>query len=133
MKSVFSKTWKRSVQPRKQRKYSYNAPLQVQKKVSLSSPLSKELRTKYGRRSLTLRKDDTVKILRGQFKGKSGKVTKVNVKDGKVYVEGIENIKKDGTKSMYPLRASNLMLTSLFLDDKKRKAILERKKENKNG
>lgn len=111
----------------------YNASLHLKRKIVLSSPLSKELRKKHNKRTMVVRKDDTVKIMRGQFKGKSGKVTKVNSKDGKVYVEGIELIKKDGTKTMYPLRASNLMITSLFLDDKKRKKILERKQEKKNG
>jgi len=41
-----------------------------------------------------IRRDDEVIILAGKDKGKSGKVTKVLVEEGKVFVEGINLIKK---------------------------------------
>ena len=126
MKSIFSTTWIRSKQPRKQRKYRHNAPEHVKKKF-VSVNLSKELREKHGKRNLSIVKGDKVKIMRGQFKGKSGEVEKENMKNLKITVQGIENIKKDGTKVNYPLDPSNLMITDLKLDDKKRKASLERK------
>lgn len=122
----WSKKWIGSKKPRKQRKYVYNLPLHIRKNL-LSANLSKELRKKYNRRSLTVRKEDKVKILRGQFKKKTGKVTRVDLRKVKVYVEGIENIKKDGTKVLYPLEPSNLMITELNIEDKKRKKILDRK------
>ena len=120
------KNWIRSKKPRKQRKYVYNAPLHVQQKL-VNVHLSLELRKKYGKRNVGVRKEDKVKIMRGQFKGKTGKVVAVNLKKQKVNVEGIENVRKEGTKAYYPLQPSNLMITELFLDDKKRKALLERK------
>jgi len=126
MKSIFSKTWIKSKQPRKQRKYRYNAPEHVKKKF-VSVNLSKELREKHSRRNIPVVKGDKVKIMRGQFKGKSGEVEKINMKNLKIIIQGIENIKKDGTKVNYPLDPSNLMITDLKLDDKKRKASLERK------
>ncbi|MFH0798096.1 MAG: 50S ribosomal protein L24 [Candidatus Woesearchaeota archaeon] len=137
MKAAISKSWNRSVQPRKQRKFVHNAPLHIKPKIMLISTLSKELRKKHNKRNMRLRKGDTVKIMRGQFKGKKGKVDEIETKKDKIYIEGIEHIKKDGTKAFYPLKASNLMITELNLDDKKRKKILARKnpnvKENKNG
>ncbi|MEA3378721.1 MAG: 50S ribosomal protein L24 [Nanoarchaeota archaeon] len=133
MKNAFSKSWNRSVQPRKQRKYGYNAPLHLFRKMNLKSPLSKELKEKYGKRNIIIRTGDKVKISRGQFKGKKGKVNKVISKDGKVYVEGIENIKMDGTKTFYPLKASKLMIIELNTEDKKRKLQKINKKELKNG
>jgi large subunit ribosomal protein L24 len=126
MKSIFSITWKRSKQPRKQRKYRYNAPLHT-KRNFLSIHLSKELRTKYKKRSIPVRKGDTIKVLRGQFRKKTGKISKVDYNSIKVYIEGIEVIKKDGNKVQYPISPSNLMITTLKLDDKKRIALLERK------
>lgn len=36
-----------------------------------------------------IRKDDTVKIIAGKHKGTTGKVVKVNSKDGSVLVEGV--------------------------------------------
>ncbi|MCW8833211.1 MAG: 50S ribosomal protein L24, partial [Colwellia sp.] len=41
-----------------------------------------------------IRRDDEVIVLAGKDKGKTGKVTKVLVEDSKVYVEGINLIKK---------------------------------------
>ncbi len=121
----WSKSWKSSKNPRKQRKYIYNLPLHIRKTL-LSATLSKDLRKKYGKRSLSVRKDDKVKILRGQFKKKTGKISRVNLKRIRIYVEGVENVKKDGSKVPYPIHPSNVMITELNLDDKKRKMILGR-------
>ncbi len=126
MKQEWSKNWKSSVQPRKQRKYAKNMPLHLKRKL-LSSHLSKELREKYGKRNVPLRKDDKVKIMRGQFKNKTAKVTRVDVKHTKVYLDGVNTIKKDGTKLPYPLHPSNLMIIELYVDDKIRKKVLEKK------
>lgn len=126
MKKKFSIKWKSSTQPRKQKKFRFNAPLHIKNKF-MSVHLSKELRAKYKRRNTTVRKGDTVKILRGQFKKKSGKVDKVDLKKTKVYIQGIEVSKKDGTKAFYPFQPSNLMIIELNLDDKKRAKSLERK------
>jgi len=41
-----------------------------------------------------IRRDDEVIVLAGKDKGKTGKVTKVLVDDSKVYVEGVNLIKK---------------------------------------
>lgn len=43
----------------------------------MSSPLSKELRGEHGVRSIPVRKDDEVLIVRGKYKGREGKVTQV--------------------------------------------------------
>ena len=135
MKKRFSKSWKKSKQPRKQRKYRYNAPLHIRQKF-VNVHLSKELKDKYKTRNVMLRKGDKVKIERGQFKKKSGTVDRIDLKKTKVYINGIEVLKKDGTKTVYPIHPSNLIITELSLDDKKRVGILERKKEvksDKNG
>jgi len=125
-KTKFSETWKRSKQPRKQRKYRFNAPLHTKNKF-LSSHLSKELKEKYNRRNITTRKEDKVKVLRGQFKGKIGKIERVDLKKTKVYITGMELIKKDGTKVLYPIHPSNILITELNLDDKRRIKTLARK------
>ena len=126
MKKKYSKSWISSKQPRKQRKYRYNAPLHIKKKF-VSANLSKELRKKYNKRSLQVKKGDTIKIIRGQFKGKTSKINRVSIKKTKVYLENINLIKKDGTKVFYPIHPSNLQITEILLEDKKRKRILERK------
>ena len=126
MKKKFSKHWKSSKQPRKQRKYRYNAPLHIKQKF-MKLHLSKELRKKYGKRAVIVRKGDNVKIIKGQFKGKTGKVDFITIKKGFVYITGVEIIKKDGSKANYPLSPSNIIITELSLDDKKRIMSIERK------
>ncbi len=119
----FSATWKRSIQPRKQRKYRYTAPLHVAQKFA-HVHLSSSLRRKYGTRAVQIRAGDTVKVLRGQFAGREGKVDHLNLKRQRVTVTGIEVIKKDGSKVPYKLSPSNLMITELVTSDRKRKQKL---------
>jgi large subunit ribosomal protein L24 len=126
MKQKFSTKWKSSKQPRKQRKYIANAPLHLKRKM-LGVNLSKSLRKTHGIRNVVVRKGDTVKILRGKFKGKQGKVNDVKIKMLKIYVEGIQAKKKDSSKINVPLRASNLQIIELDTSDKKR---LRKKTEN---
>ena len=127
VKRKFSKSWRSSKQPRKQRKYRYNAPLHI-KQQFMHAHLSKELRKKYNRRNLGLKKGDTVKIVRGQFKKHTGKVDRIDLKKTRVYVTGTEITKKDGTKTTYPIHPSNLIINELNIDDKMRQRILDRKK-----
>ena len=128
MKKKFSLSWKGSKQRRKQRKYLANAPLHIQRKL-ISCHLSKSLREKHNRRSLGLKKGDTVKIIRGIFKGKIGKLERINLKEKKVYITNIHIFKKDGTKTFYPIHPSNLIIQELNVDDKKRQKVLDRKKK----
>ena len=119
MKQKFSTKWKSSKQPRKQRKYLANAPLHIKKKF-ISVNLSKELRKKYNKRNISVRKGDVVKIMRGKFKKKQGKITEVKLKKSKLAVEGIQVKKLDGSKVNVMLQPSNLQIVELNLEDRKR-------------
>ncbi|MBI2559435.1 50S ribosomal protein L24 [Candidatus Woesearchaeota archaeon] len=122
----FSTEWKSSRKPRKQRKYRLGAPLHIKQKL-VHSHLSKELRKKYGRRSVGLRKGDRVKVMRGKFRKHEGKVESINIGKTSVLVSGAEITKKDGNKKLLGLHPSNLMITEMNIDDKLRQKILERK------
>ncbi len=130
MKAEWSKSWNGSKQPRKQRKYRFNAPLHIKQKL-MHVHLSPELRKKYDQRQILIRKGDKVKVMRGQYKNKTGEISKVMLKVEKIYIEGIDNVKKDGSTVPIGFKASNLMITNLNLEDKKRKSKLkvEEKKE----
>ena len=128
MKRKFSTSWIGSKQPRKQRKYTANAPLHLKHKL-LSAQLSKELRAKYSRRSFPVRKGDTVKIMRGKFYGKSGKIGEVDLRNSRVMIEGINRSKRDGTKVMIYFHPSNLQINSLTLDDRERIKSIEKNKQ----
>ena len=125
----FSLAWKASGKPGKQRKYRANAPLHV-KRNFLTAALSKELGLRLGVKKITVRKGDSVKVQRGEFRGFTGKIGKVNVKDGLVFVDGVERVRKDGTKSFSPIRPSSLLLVDLSIEDKRRAASLARKSKS---
>ena len=128
MKS-FSTSWKASKQPRKQRKYLKKAPLHLKQK-QMSAHLSKALRENHKVRSIQLRKGDGIKVMRGQFKGKTGKIERIDLKRHKLYITGIEVLKRDGSKALVALTPSNMLVDSINLDDKKRKKQLERLVKN---
>jgi len=114
-----------SKQPRKQRKMHFNAPLHKKRKM-LASHLAENLLLKYDRRNTTVVKGDTVKVMRGSFRGHEDKVASVNLKKQIVEVEGITTVKADGTKVAKPIHPSNLLITKLNLTDKWRRNKLEK-------
>jgi large subunit ribosomal protein L24 len=109
-----------SIQPRKQRKAMYNTPLH-QRRKQIASHLSEELLLKYNLRTVPVVTGDEVKIMRGGSKGKTGKVVEVDTKKRRVVVEGVTHKKADGTDVALPLDASNLLVTKLNLEDKRRR------------
>jgi large subunit ribosomal protein L24 len=134
MEKLYSNTWNSSIQPRKQRKFRHNAPLHIRHKL-MSSNLNKDLRKKYGKRSFPIKKGDVVRIMKGEFKNKTGKINKINLKELRTSIEGIQKSKKDGTKRDIFFDPSNIQIQELNLEDKKRRLSIERKinnKENKN-
>jgi large subunit ribosomal protein L24 len=116
-----------SSKPRKQRKFRFNAPLHVRHKF-VNAHISKELKEKMKikARSIEVRRGDTVKVMSGAQKGKSGKVSRVDLKKGFVYIEGIVRKNSKGKEIMIPIRASNLYITDLDLSDKYRKEIIDK-------
>lgn len=122
MKSVFSLSWLRSSQPRKQRKYRYNAPMH-KKGEFLNARLAKDLATKYGVRSARVRTGDKVKVLRGQFKGTEGLVNRVDVARERIFVAGAELAKADGGRVPYPIHASQVCITAAKEDKKRFKKV----------
>lgn len=128
MKKVWSNAWKASSQKRKQRKFVFNAPLHVKHKL-VNVSLAKDLKTEHSTRAVPVRSGDVVEIMAGQFKGTSGKVTKVSLSRTKVFVEGAAVKRRDGSDSLYPIHPSNLRITKLDLSDKKRTGKLAKVKE----
>ena len=113
--------------PTKQRKMLYQAPDHIRYK-HFAAPLSPELRASQGVKTLPVRSGDSVRIMRGDRKGFEGKITRVDRRKYRVYVEGLTREKVDGTTIFVPVHPSKVMITRLSLDDKWRKKILERKK-----
>ena len=115
----------KSIQPRKQRKELFNAPLHKKRK-NLASHLEENLLLKYDKRSIPVIKGDTVKVMRGSFKGHEDKIARVNVKKRYIEIEGITMSKADGNKIAKPIHPSNVVITKLNLTDKWRRIKLEK-------
>ena len=116
----------KSIKPKKQRKYQFATPKHEIHKI-LSSNLSPSLRESKGFRSIPIRKGDTVTITRGDMKGKSGKVTKVDLKKQRVFVDKVVKRKTDNTEIPMPLHTSNLMITKLVEKDRSRLELINRR------
>jgi large subunit ribosomal protein L24 len=119
---------KRVKNPGKQRKRLFNAPAHIRHKL-MSAPLSHELSASRGAKTLPVRRGDTILIKRGDNKGFEGKVSRVDLKAYRIYIEGLTREKVDGTNIFIPIHPSKVEIRNLNLDDKWRKAILDRKKE----
>jgi len=114
-----------SIQARKQRKALYQAPLHKKRKW-MASHLEESLLLKYDRRSISVVKGDTVKVMRGSYKGHEDKVANVKVKKRILEIEGLTMAKADGNKIPRPIHPSNVLITKLNLTDKWRRNMLER-------
>jgi large subunit ribosomal protein L24 len=93
--------------------------------MKFGSRLSEELKEKHHRKSVRPRVGDSVRIVRGEYKGIEGKITKVDPRSGVVNVEGVTKEKLKGGTAPVPVNSSNVMVTSLVLEDEFRKKKLE--------
>ncbi|KAJ8645142.1 hypothetical protein MRB53_006890 [Persea americana] len=110
---------------RKCRKAHFTAPSSI-RRVLMSAPLSSDLRSKYSVRSVPVRKDDEVQVVRGTYKGREGKVVQVYRRKWVIHVERITRDKGNGSTVNVGVHPSKVVVTKLKLD-KDRKALLDRK------
>ncbi|KAI8082048.1 translation protein SH3-like domain-containing protein [Thamnidium elegans] len=114
---------------RKSRKAHFSATSDVRRKI-MSAPLSKELREKHSVRSIPVRKDDEVMVVRGTYKGREGKVVQVYRKKWVIHIDRVSREKVNGATAPIGISPSKVVITNLKLD-KSRVAILERKGNGK--
>lgn len=115
-----------SASRRKSRKAHFSAA-STERRTIMSAPLSKELREKYNVRSIPVRKDDEVTIVRGSNKDKEGKVTSVYRLKYVIHIAGVSRDKVNGASVPLGIHPSNVVITKLKLD-KDRESILARSK-----
>ena len=109
---------------------TYRAMNQVASK-QISAPISKDLRKKYSRRSARVMIEDTIKVIRGEYKGLTGKVSKISTDSNSIAIEGNKKEKLKGDKIDVYIHTTNVMITALNTDDKWRLKILEKKSKSK--
>merc|ERR1712010_290996 len=96
-----------------------------QRRIIMSASLSKDLRKKYGVRSVPIRKDDEVLVVRGQHKT-SGKVICCYRRKYVIHIEKLTLDKPNGQTVQIGIHPSNCVITKLKMD-KDRDALLKRK------
>ena len=112
--------------PSSARKQRYNATNQKRRKF-VSAPLSPSLRAEHGTRSMPVVVDDTVSITKGDRKLSEGRVLRVDTHKIRIYIEGVTRTRMDGSTVQIPVKAENVMITRLNLNDQWRRRALERK------
>jgi large subunit ribosomal protein L24 len=108
-----------STKPRKQRKRQFEAPLHQRKKMVRGHLAPKYLEAGK-KRSLTIRKGDQVRIMRGEHKGEEGKVEDVGLKNLQITIEGITQAKADESQSARKIHPSNIMIIKPDMSDRRR-------------
>ena len=96
--------------------------------AQLSSELSNDLKKKYGKTSIRVLEGDTVKVIRGEFSGVDGKVTKVSLIKNGINIEGVKKDRVKGDKFDVYIHTTNIVITGINTDDKWRMNRLEGKK-----
>merc|ERR1719152_507479 len=112
---------------RKCRKAHFSAPSSVRRKI-MSANLSSELKNKYQVKSMPIRKEDEVQVVRGKFKNRDAKVVQVYRRKYLIYLENVHGEKRSGATFPVGIHASKVVITKLKLD-KDRRSLLARKKE----
>lgn len=110
---------------RKSRKAYFTSDSETRHSL-LSAHLDKDLRSKYGVRAVPVRKDDEVKIVRGDKKGMEGKVLSVYRKKFVIHVDRVFQDTAKGGQSKLGINPSNVVITKLKID-KDRNTLLARK------
>jgi large subunit ribosomal protein L24 len=124
----YSRGWHSSTNARNQRMARRLAPLHMRERL-LRTSISKELSQKYETNTLPVKISDRVKVMKGDHKGKLSKVSRVDHKLLKVYLEDVKVKRADGREVAIPFQACNLQIISLGADDKRRLKSIERKKK----
>lgn len=122
-------TTTRSSSPRRQRRALYNAS-SFERRLRMTVPLSRDLRKRFGRRSVPVRKGDTVRVLSGSFVGREERVAKVNRRDYSVTLDNVTLKTAEEKLKPLALRTSHLVLTRLNLADAWRRRTLRVREED---
>ena len=112
-----------STSPRRQRKALYTAD-SFERRLRMGVPLSRELRSRFRRRAVPIRKGDTVRVLSGSFAGREERVAKVHRRDYRVTLDNVTLKTAEDKLKPLTLGVSNLVITRLNLSDAWRRRSL---------
>merc|ERR1711998_812054 len=124
-------TWQKKVSAsrRKARKAHFTAP-SSERRILMSAALSGELRQKLNVRSLPLRKDDEVEVMRGFFKGRSGRILSCYRRKFLIHVDRITREKANGATVHVGIHSSKVQIIKIKMhkDRKNRNKMTDKGK-----
>lgn len=109
---------------RRQRRALYAAHPQRRRRM-MTVPLSRDLKSRFHRRSLPLRKGDTVRIIGGSYVGREERIAKVDRRAFSVTLENVTSKTGESKQTPLPMRTGKLILVRLNLSDPQRRALLK--------
>ncbi len=115
--------------PRRQRRALYQAST-AERRRRMTVPLSRELRRRFGRRNVPVRKGDTVRVLSGSFAGREERVARVTRRDYSVTLDNVTLKTAEEKLKPLALRTSHLVITRLNLADPWRRRSLRLREED---
>jgi ribosomal protein uL24 len=118
-----------STSPRRQRKALYTAD-SFERRIRMGVPLSRELRSRFHRRALPIRKGDTVRVLSGSFVGREERVAKVDRRGYRVTLDNVTLKTADEKLKPLSLSVGKLVITRLNLSDPWRRRSLRVRDED---
>jgi large subunit ribosomal protein L24 len=98
-----------------------------QRDKMVGAVLEDVLRKQYGRKNIRVIKGDSIRVIRGEYKGVEGKVERIDTDHATLHIEGIQREKIRGGQVKVPIHSSKVMVIALNLDDKYRSNKLQRR------
>lgn len=118
-----------SSSPRRQRRALYDAST-FERRRRMTVLLSRDLRRRFGRRSVPVRKGDTVRVLSGSFVGREERVAEVDRRSYSVTLDNVTLKTTEEKLKPLPMRPTHLVLTRLNLADPWRRRTLRLREED---
>jgi large subunit ribosomal protein L24 len=120
------------LRPRKQRRALYHV-MNHQVSKLLTVPLDKALQEEWGIKRIPVRKDDFVRVVKGEFDGIEGKVLSIDKTVRKITIEECTLQKKDGSNYYVPIAVANVLMTKFGMKKNKmdpwRQKMIQRKQK----
>ena len=115
--------------PRRQRRALYTADT-FERRRRMAVPLSRELRGRFHRRAVPVRKGDTVRVLSGSFVGREERVARVDRRTYSLTLDNVTLKTADEKMKPLPIRPAHLVITRLNLSDPWRRRALKVRDED---
>ncbi|GMH48790.1 hypothetical protein TrRE_jg3116, partial [Triparma retinervis] len=117
---------------RKSRKAHFGADSESRRKLMVAN-LSKELQAKYGVRSMPVRVDDEVTVVRGSFRNREGKIVACPRRKFVIHIERVTREKANGATIQVGINASKVVITKLKMDADRKKSLDRKNRETSTG